>query len=413
MRAIFHGLLLLVAANANAALEPELSIWLDAHPRIRSKMVWSACKLTKASTAHCSTNWDASTCSCRNNSPGVPYDSWPIGLKELLHSAYRMRVSNQFMPVQDPPPVSAQHFQDLVADGSGLRMNDKLSVETVRQLYIAHLAQSLWWEIHRGTWSVATLNDDALDVLFNSVAMFGDPTYGGYLNPGEPWREPAFEQPYKYPVTPGDPAYAYRYLEQRNLIGNTRRETIARVLDWARTQAQHATGSFARIQNRQAQWQYEGSPPVSRILDGTRILDVPNSGINSDNRKISRIPGCHGTTALLNWLLRTVNIPVGVMQADLDKVSHSLTYFMSEDLFLSHGDDYILPKVGRFSATDPFSGALVFGARNEYDMGCLFIDHKTHDEWFVRATRGAAIQNVGRGVTQCVRPAAPSNLRMR
>jgi hypothetical protein len=309
--------------------------------------------------------------------------------------------------------VSAQHLQDLVADGSELLQFDKLSVDTVRSLYVAYLAQSLWWEIHRRQWSVASLNDDALDVLFDSTTMFGASTYGGYTSSADAWREPAFALPIQYPVTPGDPAFAYRYLEQRNLIGNTRRETIVRVLDWARTQAQHGTGSFVLIRNRQAQWQYEGSPPVSRILDGTKILDVSDSGIGSDPRKISRIPGCHGTSGLLNWLLRTVNIPVGVQLADLKKTSHSLTYFMSEDLYLSHGDDYVLPKISQINATDPLSGALVFGARNEYDMACLFLDGKTHDDWFVKTTSDDAARNVGRGVTQCRSPAAPGNLKIR
>ena len=417
MRTVTTGLLLLVATNVNAAPVPELSTWLDAHPNIKNRMVWSACTLTKSNTAHCETSWDASTCSCIANSPRMSYDSWPMAMKELLHSAYRMRLSGQFIPVPDPPPVSAQHFQDLVADGSQMGARDKLSVETARILYVAHLAQSLWWEIRGGRWSVANLNDEALDMLFSSVAMFGDPTYGGYLRAGEPWREPAYAQPYQYPVTPGDPAYTYRYLQQRELIGSTRRETIVRVLDWARTQAIHGTGNFVLVQNRRAQWQHEGSPPVSRILEGTKILDVPDSRINPDDRKISRIPGCHGTTGLLNWLLRTVNIPVGVMEADLQKTSHSVTYFISEDLFLSHGDDYVLPKIKPINVTDPYSGALVFAARNEYDMSCLLIDRATHDEWFVKTTRAEAIQNVSRGATQCrsrfLPPAAPSNFGIR
>lgn len=61
MKAIIHGRLLLVAANAHAALDPELSTWLDANRRIESRMVWAGCTLTETNTSHCTTNWDVST----------------------------------------------------------------------------------------------------------------------------------------------------------------------------------------------------------------------------------------------------------------------------------------------------------------------------------------------------------------
>ncbi|MEJ2093667.1 MAG: hypothetical protein P8X93_00390 [Gammaproteobacteria bacterium] len=404
--------LLLITTGAKAALDSELSTWLDAHPNVKANMVWAECLLTEASATGCATDWEAATCSCFYNSPAVSYDDWPIEMKELLHSAYQMRVNNQFIPVQDPPP-----FAGVSATGRSL-----LSQQSSRSIYIAHLAQTLWWELHVGRWSITALNSEALEILLSGLVMFGRGNTGGYPQAGGLWQEPVFGLPNQYPVTPGDPAYSYRYLKDRNLIGNTRRETIASVLNWARTQAIHSGGPSVIVAEVQlAQWQYPGNAPVSRILEGTRVVQaLPKYGIAEDDRQLSRVPGCHGFTGLLNWLLRTVNIPVGVLQEDLKKVGHSLTYFVSEDLFLSHGDDYKLPfpvpEAAVKVSTDLFSGALVYGSLDEYDMNCLFIDRKTHDEWFVVPPRTEAARNVSRGATQCRSylnlPAAPGRLRI-
>ena len=368
MKFIMAVLLSLIATTANAALNPELSAWLDSHPNVKEKMKWGACPLTRENTTQCAKKYDAQACNCFNSVQRVTYDNWPNEMKELLHSAYQQRVSGQFMAVQDPPQAYT------------LLRGDFVSRRAARSLYIAHLAQTFWWELHGGHWSFETLNNDALDVLFNGLYMFGAEDTGGYARQGDAWNDPTLKLPYRYPVTPGDPAYSYQYLVQRNLIGNTPRETIVRVLNWARTQGIHATGGLSSTGNRRAQWQYDGAPPVTRILHGTRMLDMPGSTIGTDDRQISRIPGCHGFTGLLNWLLRTVNIPVSALYPDLDKTGHSLTYFVSEDLFLSHGDDYKLEFPGGLpkETTDPISGALVFGSPDDYDMNCLFIDRNTH-----------------------------------
>ena len=225
---------LFIATSANAALNAELSAWLEAHPNVKADMVWSGCSLTQANTSHCANDWgDGTTCSCFHNAPLLSYDEWPTEMKEQLHSAYQMRIDNQFVAVPDPPP-----FMGAITAGV-----DSLSQDSVRQIYIAHLAQTFWWEIHGGRWSMTTLNDDGRKALLSGVTMFGRAFTGGYKQPGSAWQEPVFGVPNAYPVTPGDPAYSFRYLKDRNLIGDTRRETIVRVLDWARTQAIHSAGS--------------------------------------------------------------------------------------------------------------------------------------------------------------------------
>ena len=39
---------LFIATSANAALNAELSAWLEAHPNVKADMVWSGCSLTQA-----------------------------------------------------------------------------------------------------------------------------------------------------------------------------------------------------------------------------------------------------------------------------------------------------------------------------------------------------------------------------
>jgi hypothetical protein len=174
MKVAVVAFLLLITTGAKAALDSELSTWLDAHPNVKANMVWAECLLTEASATGCATDWEAATCSCFYNSPAVSYDDWPIEMKELLHSAYQMRVNNQFIPVQDPPP-----FAGVSATGRSL-----LSQQSSRSIYIAHLAQTLWWELHVGRWSITALNSEALEILLSGSIRVTYLFHGSWKVPG-------------------------------------------------------------------------------------------------------------------------------------------------------------------------------------------------------------------------------------
>jgi hypothetical protein len=75
------------------------------------------------------------------------------------------------------------------------------------------------------------------------------------------------------------------------------------------------------------------------------VLQVLNGTVSTDPVKYPFnhwTEGCHGTTAVLKSLLMAVQIPVANGSSsvvDPSKGTHAIPYFVSEHLFLDHGDD--------------------------------------------------------------------------
>jgi hypothetical protein len=112
-----------------------------------------------------------------------------------------------------------------------------------------------------------------------------------------------------------------------------------------------------------------------RIIQGTPF---PASGVPSSAGIRHRTAGCWGTTSYLRAILRVVNIPV----KHEDHVGHAMPYFLSEGLYLSHGDD---PYNRLSKATPPFPA------------GELLIDQATRDAWFGGGvSNNQQTQNIGR-----------------
>lgn len=124
------------------------------------------------------------------------------------------------------------------------------------------------------------------------------------------------------------PRWTYPWLVQAGLIGNTRLETIGKVMEWMRQNMVHFYGSDD-FGTYNAVWQYRGWVPLSQIVNGT--LDANNPGLGPQHWTA----GCHGSVAFLHEVLRTVNIPVQPVWV----CGHELAYFTSEKLYLDHGDD--------------------------------------------------------------------------
>ncbi|MBN9222383.1 MAG: hypothetical protein J0I79_30975 [Mesorhizobium sp.] len=114
---------------------------------------------------------------------------------------------------------------------------------------------------------------------------------------------------------------------------------------------------------------------MSRIISGTVA-----AGRNQPLHHITE--GCWGTTAFLTAMLRTVNIPVArevvYENPKSRKISHATPHFLSEDLYLSHGDD-------------PYS--LLVRLRPSLTASQLLIDRQLFRQWF---ESGDPANNVGR-----------------
>ena len=126
----------------------------------------------------------------------------------------------------------------------------------------------------------------------------------------------------------GPPMWTYPFLVQEGLIGASPLDTIGRVLQWMRMNLTHFFGADT-FGTCAAVWQYRGYPPLSRIVGGT--VDANNPGYGTRQWTL----GCHGSVGFLNAVLRVVNIPVQPVWV----CGHELAYFITEGMYLDHGDD--------------------------------------------------------------------------
>jgi hypothetical protein len=197
------------------------------------------------------------------------------------------------------------------------------------QLYVAHVAFALAAEITNVVpWSIASYNPLALRYLFDSSTMawaIGSGVFkmGTYV---------VFVPPLRADNLPktafASPQWTYPFLVQNALIGNTRLNTIGRVLQWMRQNLSHFFGNDD-LGTCDAIWQYRGYPPLSRIIGGT--IDANNPGYGKQHWTL----GCHGSVGFLNAVLRIVNIPVQPVWV----CDHELAYLITEGKYLDHGDD--------------------------------------------------------------------------
>lgn len=229
----------------------------------------------------------------------------------------------QGTPYEEPPT-------NMEPQETNNHCNTVLEPTQAWQRYLAEVAHSLAAEIGGWVpWSLKNYDYDSLEDLLSGWTRYhydsdieGDwynVVYPGYLV-------------YRHNVTPAHPVFIFSFLKQNNLVGSTRQETIAKVIDWARWNLQHMIGGY-ECPNYSNIWQYFGLPPVSRIIEGTVLSQGDEIGVFAHYT-----PACFGTTDFLRVVLRTVNIPAVHRMGD-ETCYHSMPYFPSEGLYLSHGDD--------------------------------------------------------------------------
>jgi len=299
-----------------------LDTWLFAHQNVRDAIIWEY------------------------PNGAARYSQWTAQDKQFLRTTFDAAWDMKFLLLEDPPrnTVTLADNDDpitVLAPGDGW------------PLYIAHIAYSLAAEIDGWTsWSVTGYSNDALAILFDGREMFSwDSTHNGYAikegsGPGG--------------VVPASPWTTLRFLYANGLYTcRNRQEAISLLLDWCRSNLIHFAGDF-KAQNMQDQWQYRGSPPAVRVMNGNPF---PNSPVASSAGIEHRTAGCWGTTAFLRAVLRVLNIPV---KHD-EHVGHAMPNFITEGLFLTHGDD---PYNRLTKATPP------------YLTSELLVDQATYDSFF-------------------------------
>lgn len=297
-----------------------LDKWLDKHPVIANAIIWDF------------------------PDGAFAFSNWPEDKKNQLRRAFPFKYP---FDLTDPPLNMYSLADNEFAATS-------LDEDSAWSLYLNHIAQNLAIEFWSAVnWSLEDLPPEQLAIILDGRAMFTRDVNTGHYK---------IEMTEVGVVTLAPPDLTYRFLTENDLVGETRVETIGRLLGWCRENLVHFLGGN-EAQNMEYQWQYRGFPPISRILEGTPNND-PRPGYNDSNLR-HRTAGCHGTNGFLKGVLRTVNIPVDYARPPGS--GHATPYFPNESKWMSHGDD---PYSRLSKCTPPYPG-------EEF-----LIDQATYDSWF-------------------------------
>ncbi len=302
-----------------------------------------------------------------NQTPScVAWYQWPASAQDALVLAfvrtvdwYNNGMTNYGGPLPpDPPPLLNQ-----LAYSIGKSIEPDLYPNDAFNIYIGHVAISLAAEIYKWVpWGLHDYdsNGEAMSALLDDARVFGLGSVSGAWFPSV------------WDATPGNAINTFKFLKTNNQIGPTMNDTIGLVLDWARNNLEHFAGTFTP-QYFFYNWQYWGYPPVSRVIAGTPDLDPEYPGLATQPHHWTA--GCWGTSAFLLWVLRVVNIPVEQVGVG----GHAAPWFVSEDLYLSHGDD-------------PYNAVSKAG----YPATYLLISKDVFEAWFPPGNLAYANHNVGR-----------------
>ena len=297
-----------------------------------------------------------------------PYDEWPQALKDKLVLAAGQLTGGGGTGLPDVPINRAA---ESLADED--RVVTVLSKEDAEDLYVANVANSLLLEMSGALpWSLDDLSERELELLLGSAGFFSYFQRGsvtGYVVAGF--------------ATPAPPELIREFLEAKDIVGDSRYETIVTLMDWAQWHLGHAYGGRT-VQNAEAHWGYRGVSPVALMLT-RRTLTTYRWG---DELRACRdcrrywTSGCHGTNWFLKHMLRAVNIPVAYER----KANHATPSFPSEALYLSHGDDLLNAPAG---AIPPLPEA--------FPISEMLIDEWTYREWFGESnSHEERLRNIGR-----------------
>lgn len=282
---------------------PNLDEWLEEHPNVRVAIKWEF-----------------------PEGAGIKnYSKWEVCCKDFLQNAFEfawfLRIWDG-LTIVDPPP----NQYDLDDDDEAITGFDRIHAYS---LYMAYVAHCLAIEIkEKVPWSILEYNQDELEFLFDGTQMFDLDLRDRYTF-------------YKYlhgNALPAPPDFTYFFFKRKGFIGSNRIETISRIINWSRDNLihfliRHNGNPRGDAQDMEAQWQYRGTPPVSRIIDGSTSDFHPEWGL------VHITAGCFGTLGFYRSIFRSVNIPIKTLITESNGINHAQICFLSENKYLWHGDD--------------------------------------------------------------------------
>ncbi len=296
---------------------------------------------------------------------GVPkaYNSWSEDNKKELSKIF-WKILLNILPGLNEAPTCTVNLSN-----EGNVYSTDLKPDEAWIYYLTYVAHSIRVEIDRLVhWSILRYNQSQLEFFLDSRTFF---EYFENRNVYSilRWDESLSSHG---SATLGDPVRIYDFLDNEKLISITRWGTIGRFLGWCRDQLYHFDGGNTP-ENYQKHWQYEGYPPVERIISGTNHPDLGFQHFTA---------GCFGTTGFLCNILRTINIPVLLEE----RCGHAMPHFAynkTHEFYLSHGDD-------------PYNSMYKHNTPKFIPLE-LIIDHYKFEEWFDKNLPEKTIcHNVGR-----------------
>jgi hypothetical protein len=320
-----------VAARSPLRQAPDLTAWLLGHPDVANAIKWQTAKQSGVFVPP-------------TDAVKVAWMNWTQAQKDELNQAYLAEfawlAAGGAQTPMDPngltdKPLNVDPF--LAADTYARGYLDQTYFW---KLYVAHVAHALLLETAQQVpWSLTAYDANSLRVLLDSACMawHAGPMGGGvtgYVLGLDPWHIPVKVDDNLPQTSFAPPTWTYPFLRDGGMLGETRLDSIGKVLDWMRYQMDHMLGSSGYNEN-EARWGYRGYPPVSAIVAGTVDANHPQFG------QRHWTAGCHGSVAFACQTLRALNIPVLPVwiQGPVVTSGHQGAWFMTENLYLDHGDN--------------------------------------------------------------------------
>ena len=286
---------------------------------------------------------------------GVPYDGW--AQYTPTHEFYT-NLKYYYSVIE----AGKEIYYSFLPDFAPPLTNGYMTIESASDLFLAHVAHSLWIEITQAVpWRLHNYDDEELALILGGSGMFrkgtGNASHLYMINEnvsgkGMPMRP---DKSYRF-LTGTDPSIR----SGNSFIRNNKRGTIWEVFRWLRDNLGHGTQGLSEEKRKEA-YGYPGPQPIEKMF--TRTVK-PDSGLGP---RYWVHDGCHGAAALVVWLLRVINIPARSWKTfieDSQTPMHSGIDLPCEYLFSSHMDNFYAQQQSKDSTMEPweiFAAPSTFG----------------------------------------------------
>jgi hypothetical protein len=345
---------------------PNLTKWLKNHPSVAAAIKWQF-QVPAGGTMMMRTR--------PANADMIDWAHWSASQKSDLDAAYvdaaywlLLGASTPItLPYRGVSDMPTNVVPDLSDDTAPVRQ--WMAPTDMWALYVAYVGFSLALETTQQLpWSITTYDAHQLRYLLDSRTMGWEeqgttPIF--VLGTIDSFNPLPMDRSENLPETAfSHPMWIYQWMMAQAaatmpgaspIIGPTPLATVGGVLQWMRVNMLHFGdvsfpqnygqnyGSFETI------WGYRGFVPLSKITAGTLDPNTPWSGV------AHWTAGCHGSVGFLCATLRAVNVPVQPVWVD----GHELACFLTDKLYLDHGDDPYDTHVKYEYASSPILNVLI------------------------------------------------------